>query len=134
MPGPPADRPLLNQAQRRRRRADARARARRARLAAVSGLVTIAALAVGLVLAVTGGGESRVTSRRFSAPGQKHAPVKPAVRITVEASGDLLIHSPVWEQALADGGGTHYDFAALFKQIKPYIAHVDVPLCHMETP
>ena len=58
----------------------------------------------------------------------------PAVTITVEASGDLLIHSPVWERALADGGGTHYNFAALFNQIKPYIAGVELPLCHVETP
>lgn len=58
----------------------------------------------------------------------------PPVRITVEASGDLLIHSPVWEQALADGGGRHYNFAALFRHIKPYVTGVDLPLCHVETP
>lgn len=52
---------------------------------------------------------------------------------TVEASGDLLIHSPVWERALIDGGGTHYDFGALLAQI-PIIQHVDLPLCHVETP
>ena len=37
------------------------------------------------------------------------------------ASGDLLIHSPVWERALEDGGGSRYDFKPLFAQIKPYI-------------
>jgi hypothetical protein len=61
------------------------------------------------------------------------AQVKP-VTFTVEASGDLLIHSPVWEAALADGGGTHYDFAALLAQIKPIIKSIDLPLCHVETP
>ena len=28
----------------------------------------------------------------------------------------------------------HYNFAALFKQIRPYIKSVNVPLCHVETP
>jgi len=135
MSGPPADRPLLTEEQRRRRRAGAGPRARRAWLAALSGLVAVAALAVAVVLAATGGVGRHTTSRRIAALAHhKKAPVMPAVRITVEASGDLLIHSPVWEQALADGGGTHYNFAALFKQIKPYIAGVDVPLCHVETP
>ena len=54
--------------------------------------------------------------------------------ITVEASGDLLIHSPVWEAALAAGGGSHYDFAALLRRIRPIIKSIDLPLCHVETP
>ena len=32
------------------------------------------------------------------------------VRLTVAASGDFLIHEPVWERARADGGGRRYDF------------------------
>jgi Bacterial capsule synthesis protein PGA_cap len=66
-------------------------------------------------------------------PARRVAVIKP-VTFTVEASGDLLIHSPVWEQALADGGGTHYNFGALLAQIKPIIKGVDLPLCHVETP
>ncbi|MBV8712292.1 MAG: CapA family protein [Solirubrobacterales bacterium] len=135
MPKPPADRPLLTEAPRRRRRVVPGARAWGVRLAALSGLVAVAALAVGLSLAAGGGARGHTTSKRFAAPTHhKQTPVMPAVRITVEASGDLLIHSPVWEQALADGGGRHYNFAALFKQIKPYITGVDLPLCHVETP
>jgi poly-gamma-glutamate synthesis protein (capsule biosynthesis protein) len=56
------------------------------------------------------------------------------VTITVEASGDLLIHSPVWERALELGGGSHYNFAPLFAQIKPIMRGVDLALCHVETP
>ena len=96
--------------------------------------VAVAALAVGIALAVNGCGGSQTTSKGVAALAHNNAPAMRPVTITVEASGDLLIHSPVWEQALADGGGTHYNFAALFKQIKPYIEGVDVPLCHMETP
>jgi poly-gamma-glutamate synthesis protein (capsule biosynthesis protein) len=56
------------------------------------------------------------------------------VTFTVEASGDLLIHSPVWERALALGGGRRYDFAPLFARIEPFIRGTDLPLCHVETP
>jgi poly-gamma-glutamate synthesis protein (capsule biosynthesis protein) len=40
----------------------------------------------------------------------------------------------VWERALELGGGSHYNFAPLFAQIKPIIQKVDLPLCHVETP
>jgi poly-gamma-glutamate synthesis protein (capsule biosynthesis protein) len=56
------------------------------------------------------------------------------VSFVVEASGDLLIHSPIWERALVLGGGRRYDFAPLFARIKPYIKAADLPLCHVETP
>jgi Bacterial capsule synthesis protein PGA_cap len=58
----------------------------------------------------------------------------PVVRFVVESSGDLLIHTPVWQRALALGGGRHYDFAPLFARIGPYIRRADLPLCHVETP
>ena len=58
----------------------------------------------------------------------------PSVQFVVEASGDLLIHSAIFERALALGGGRYYDFAPFFEQIKPYIKGADLPLCHVETP
>jgi capsule synthesis protein PGA_cap len=57
-----------------------------------------------------------------------------SVQLVVEASGDLLIHSPVFERALALGGGRRYDFAPLFAAIRPYIRGADLALCHVETP
>ena len=56
------------------------------------------------------------------------------VRLTVAASGDLLIHTPVVERALALGGGRRYDFAPLFAPVRRTIAGADLALCHMETP
>jgi Bacterial capsule synthesis protein PGA_cap len=56
------------------------------------------------------------------------------VQLVVEASGDLLIHSAVFERALALGGGRHYNFAPLFAEITPYIRGADLALCHVETP
>ena len=49
-------------------------------------------------------------------------------------SGDLLIHSPLWERALQLGGGSHYDFAPELKELKPYVADADLGICHVETP
>jgi Bacterial capsule synthesis protein PGA_cap len=57
-----------------------------------------------------------------------------AVRLVVEASGDLLIHSAIFERALVLGGGRRYDFVPLFAQIAPYIRGADLALCHVETP
>jgi hypothetical protein len=61
------------------------------------------------------------------------APDRP-VRLTVAASGDLLIHTPVAQRALALGGGRRYDFAPLFAPVKRTIARADLALCHVETP
>jgi hypothetical protein len=65
------------------------------------------------------------TYRRSSGPG---------VRLVVEASGDLLIHSAIFDRALVLGGGRYYNFAPMFTQIKPYIQGADLALCHVETP
>ena len=62
----------------------------------------------------------------FEAQGSKDA--------VVEASGDLLIHSPVWARALALGGGNHYDFAGELRELRPYVAGADLGVCHVETP
>jgi poly-gamma-glutamate synthesis protein (capsule biosynthesis protein) len=88
-------------------------------------LVVALALLVGggTAAALAGGGASAI------APAAPHP-----VQIVVAASGDLLIHSPVWEQAQADGGGSHYDFTPMFSQIKAYVQSADLPLCHVETP
>lgn len=57
-----------------------------------------------------------------------------SVQFVVEASGDLLIHSAVFDRALVSGHGRHYDFAPMFARIKPYIQGAGLPLCHVETP
>jgi poly-gamma-glutamate capsule biosynthesis protein CapA/YwtB (metallophosphatase superfamily) len=60
-------------------------------------------------------------------------PAKPT-HFTVSASGDLLMHQPLLDRARANGHGGEYDFAPFFKKIAPYIADVDLGLCHVETP
>src|SRR5689334_4123936 len=77
-----------------------------------------------------------VHSARASAAASVRSPAasRPSVQLVVEASGDLLIHSPVFDWALVLGGGRHYNFAPLFAQVKPYIKGADLALCHVETP
>jgi poly-gamma-glutamate synthesis protein (capsule biosynthesis protein) len=55
------------------------------------------------------------------------------VKLTVEVNGDILVHQPVWQQALADGHGD-YDFEPMLAQIAPYVRSADLAICHVETP
>jgi poly-gamma-glutamate synthesis protein (capsule biosynthesis protein) len=64
-------------------------------------------------------------------PSAPAAAREPPVRLTVAASGDLLIHTPVAERALALGGGRRYEFAPLFAPVRRTIARADLALCHM---
>ncbi|HEY7150750.1 MAG TPA: CapA family protein [Solirubrobacterales bacterium] len=111
-----------------RRRAHLSATQRRRRFAALA-VLAIAALVAGIVVGSDEGGRS-LTPKELV---QAHREAQP-VPFTVSASGDLLIHSPVWEEALALGGGSRYDFAAELNELKPYVAAADLGICHVETP
>jgi hypothetical protein len=69
-----------------------------------------------------------------AAPGAHAAPAAPGTGITIAASGDFLIHSPVWQRARAYGHGRRYDFRPMFRKLRPTIARADLALCHVETP
>src|SRR5215211_5202247 len=104
------------------------------------GLAAIAAasLAAGLVVGAGGGGRAAPGAHggeRGHASAQRANPQREGrLRFTVSVSGDLLIHTAVWQRALALGGGDHYNFAAELDEIKPYVAEADLGICHMETP
>jgi poly-gamma-glutamate synthesis protein (capsule biosynthesis protein) len=80
---------------------------------------TVVAVAAGLVFAMSGGAAAA-------------APV--GTRLTIAATGDFLIHSPVWQRARAYGHGRRYEFRPMFRRIRPLIAGADLALCHVETP
>ena len=66
-------------------------------------------------------------------PPRRHSQ-RHVVRLVVGASGDLLIHSPIFERALVLGGGRRYNFAPFFVKVKPYIRRAELALCQVETP
>ncbi len=55
-------------------------------------------------------------------------------KVTIGASGDLLAHQPVVEDARANAGGSGYDFAPMFDDVRGLIEEPDASICHMETP
>ncbi len=55
-------------------------------------------------------------------------------RLTVAASGDLLIHAPLYERAKRLGGGRRYEFRPFLRYVRPWIEQADLALCHVETP
>jgi hypothetical protein len=74
-----------------------------------------------------------VVGLSLASSGSARPPAE-GTRLTVSASGDLLIHSPVWQRALAYGGGRRYRFGPMLRAIRPVIAGADLSLCHLETP
>ena len=56
-------------------------------------------------------------------------------RLTVAASGDLLIHGPVFRaSARLRWGPRRYEFRPMLRAIRPLVAGADLALCHLETP
>jgi hypothetical protein len=55
---------------------------------------------------------------------------------TIAATGDILLHEPLWQTAAAyaEGSGPPYDFRPMFAQVRPILKEADVAICHMETP
>jgi hypothetical protein len=98
--------------------------------------VAVLTIVVGACTAVGHTGGHPVHSARASTtahPAHRGSQIH-TVQLMVEASGDLLIHSPIFERALVLGGGRSYNFAPMFAEIKPYIRGADLALCHVETP
>ncbi|HEX2300538.1 MAG TPA: CapA family protein [Pseudonocardiaceae bacterium] len=68
-------------------------------------------------------------------PVAASAPAAPApASFTVLASGDVLIHPALTEQALADAGTRTPDFGPLLAGVAPTVTAADLALCHLEVP
>src|SRR5207302_9308973 len=99
------------------------------------GAIALAVAAGALAASGRSGGHAvRHARASAAAPPQHRRGESRSVQLVIEASGDLLIHSAVFDRARVLGGGRHYDFAPMFTQIKPYIQGADLALCHVETP
>lgn len=69
-------------------------------------------------------------------PGRAGASADPVRSFTLAASGDVLVHSPLWPVAQRYGraSGRAYDFRPMFAAIRPLVSSVDLAICHLETP
>ncbi len=70
-----------------------------------------------------------------SAPTTAPSTVRPGVpeRLTVVATGDVLLHERLWVTARRDGHG-RLDFGPLLAGVKPLVSSADLAICHLETP
>ena len=104
-------------------------------LAAAFAIVCVIASAgaVWLLVVEDSGDRSPRAAERSAAGRRARAEPRPE-RFTVSVSGDLLMHSPLLDRALANGDGSEYDFAPFFERIAPYVRGADLGLCHIETP
>lgn len=90
-------------------------------LVAAVAVVALAVPASGLAVLAPGGGDDL---------GSATQDVR---KLTIVASGDLLIHQPVWARALANGGD-RYDFRPMFRALRPLLRGATLAFCHAETP
>ncbi len=71
------------------------------------------------------------TTTPAASPGPGRSNVR---HLTIEVNGDLLIHSPVWQEAQSLAAGHGYDFRPMLRLIRPYVRGADLAFCHVETP
>jgi poly-gamma-glutamate capsule biosynthesis protein CapA/YwtB (metallophosphatase superfamily) len=115
---------------------------RRGRAPAVVALAAVALAAcsttsTGHPVAATSSGtpSASASASPSSAPSPGGAaPADSPNAFTLVATGDLLIHKPVANRALAQGGGRRYDFRSMLTKVQPIIAGADLAICHIETP
>jgi poly-gamma-glutamate synthesis protein (capsule biosynthesis protein) len=101
-------------------------------LAAAAAVVVVWSLVLGV--GATGVVETPLAARTpLVSPSASPSPQPVVDDFTIVASGDLLIHSPIYDRALTLGHG-HYDFRPMFAQIRPIIRSAALSICHVETP
>ena len=69
----------------------------------------------------------------LGAPVSRGESPPPGKTFDIVASGDLLIHSPVYERARALGHG-RYDFRPMLARVRPIVRRAALAFCHVETP
>lgn len=69
-----------------------------------------------------------------SASASAPEPVGPADSFTVLATGDVLIHPALTEQAEKDAARGEYDYRPLFAGLEPVVSRADLAICHLEVP
>ncbi|WP_180686985.1 CapA family protein [Streptomyces gossypiisoli] len=92
------------------------------------------ALALTAVLAAAAACQARGDEEPVARTGPQAAATAAGPRaFTLVASGDVLPHTSVIEQARFDAGGLGHDFRPMFAAVAPVVSAADLALCHMET-
>ena len=78
-------------------------------------------------------GELGPAGALVAARGQSGADATAPRTLAIVATGDLLVHQPVWARAYANGGG-RYDFRPMFRAMRPTIRRAALAFCHVESP
>lgn len=93
-----------------------------------TGALALTAAALFAAATACAHGPVGTTSDEGKAPGKEaRSP------FTLVATGDILPHDSVIEQANRDAGGDGYDFRPMLAGVKPVISAADLAICHMET-
>lgn len=62
----------------------------------------------------------------------------PAASATLIFGGDVLMHTPLWDQAARNAraatGRSGFDFRPMFRDIRGLVSRADLAVCHLETP
>ncbi|WP_091670948.1 CapA family protein [Amycolatopsis marina] len=69
-----------------------------------------------------------------SAPPAPPESTGPANSFSVLATGDVLIHPALTEQAEQDAGQGSLDYRPLFAGLEPVVSGADLAICHLEVP
>lgn len=98
------------------------------------GILIASVAATALVAGCSSGGGSPASSKSPS-PSKAASPSGPP-SFTIDATGDLLIHTKVYERAQVYGkaSGEAYDFRPMFSRVKPLLSAASLAVCHVETP
>ncbi|PXY27961.1 CapA family protein [Prauserella muralis] len=101
-------------------------------------MVRRAASAIAGVALLAGACSTAPAGGSPSVPPAPPAPSASAAEdsFTVVATGDVLIHPDLYEQAAEEAGGEPdaFDFGPLFEGVRPLISKADLALCHLEVP
>ena len=103
-----------------------------------AGALVVSLAAGALVAGCSSGGGSHSGAPSSKPSTTQHASASPSgpPSFTIDATGDLLIHTKVYEQAQVYGkaSGSAYDFRPMFARVKPLLSAASLAVCHVETP
>lgn len=61
--------------------------------------------------------------------------IPPVRTMSLAFSGDVLIHTPIWEEAERyTGVKDSYDFSPMWNDVRGLVSSVDLAICHLEVP